>query len=301
MRRLSDVDLRLLRIFCAVADCNGFKGAQIALNMAQSTLSAHLSALEAKLGSRLCERGRRGFRLTAAGEETYAAAQALFGQLDRFAAAMDRVHGPRTARLRIGAIDTVSTFDAIDLPGALGRFAAARPDVVVALETDTPAGLQKSLLSGERDVIVGPAFQPLPGLAYCELASETHHLYCGRDHPWFGRPDAALGQGDFVKAAFSVRSYMHFDDTYRLGRVTARAVVGGMEAQEILVLSGAWLGFLPAHRGAMWERLGRMRALKPNDWSFRSVFYAAHDPGREGASLSRAFVETLAAAGASPR
>lgn len=42
---------------CAVADCNRFKGAQIALNMAQSTFSAQLGALEAKLGSRLRDVG----------------------------------------------------------------------------------------------------------------------------------------------------------------------------------------------------------------------------------------------------
>ena len=77
MRRLSDVDLRLLRIFSTIVDCNGFRNAQIALNMAQSTLSKHLTTLDARLGSRLCERGRGGFRLTLEGEETYRAAQDL--------------------------------------------------------------------------------------------------------------------------------------------------------------------------------------------------------------------------------
>ena len=43
MRHLSDIDLRLIRIFCTIVDCSGFAGAQIALNMAQSTLSTHLS------------------------------------------------------------------------------------------------------------------------------------------------------------------------------------------------------------------------------------------------------------------
>ena len=50
MRHLSDIDLRLIRIFCTIVESNGFAGAQIALNMGQSTLSTHLAALEAKLG-----------------------------------------------------------------------------------------------------------------------------------------------------------------------------------------------------------------------------------------------------------
>ncbi|MEM1346668.1 MAG: LysR family transcriptional regulator [Pseudomonadota bacterium] len=293
MRRLSDVDLRLLRIFCTIVECNGFQGAQIALNIAQSTLSTHLAALEAKLGSRLCQRGRGGFRLTPAGEDTYNAAQDLFRNVERFEAAMDRVHRRASVRLRVGLIDSVTTFEALDLPGAVARFSEAHPEAAIELDTDTPAGLQNSLLNATRDVVIGGSLQPLPGLAWVELATEEHQLFCGRTHPWFALPDAALAQADFRQAAFSVRSYMHFDDTYRLGRVKARASVGSMEAQEILILSGAYLGFLPAHRGAVWQRAGRMRALKPNDWSFSSRFFAAYDAKREGAPLRRAFIDAV--------
>jgi LysR family transcriptional regulator, transcriptional activator for bauABCD operon len=293
MRHLSDIDLRLMRIFCTIVECNGFPGAQIALNMAQSTLSTHLAALEAKLGSKLCERGRGGFRVTRAGEDTYAAAQELLRNIERFEATMDRVHRRQTAKLRIGVIDCVTTFDALDLPGSVARFTARHPEALVELETDTPAGLQNSLLKGTRDIVVGGSLQPMPGLASRELAVETHHLYCGRDHPWFDRSDRDLTQADFLGAAFSVRSYMHFDDTYRLGRVTARATVGSMEAQEILILSGRYVGFLPAHRGGLWEGRGRMRAVKPNDWYLTSRFYACHIRSPEGEALRRAFMNEL--------
>jgi DNA-binding transcriptional LysR family regulator len=295
MRRLSDTELRLIRIFCTVVDCRGFREAQIALNMAQSTLSTHIAALERTLGKRLCERGRRGFRLTPAGEDTYAAAQTLLRDLERFEATMDRIHGRQTVRLRIGLVDAMTTFEGIDLPGAVARFASRHPEVLVEMETDTPAALQKSIMTGTRDVVVGPGFQPMPGIEYVELPSEEHHLFCGRTHPWFGLDDALIGQADFLRAAFSVRSYQHFDDTYRLGRVTARATVGSMEAQEILILSGAYVGFLPDHRGRLWTGLGRMRPIKPDTWSFRSRFHLAFDPAREGAAIRRDFARELAA------
>ncbi len=293
MRHLSDIDLRLIRIFCTIVECNGFPGAQIALNMGQSTLSTHLAALEAKLGSKLCFRGRGGFRITAAGTGTYAAAQELFRNIERFESTLNRVHNRQTVRLRIGVIDSVTTFEALDLPGALSRFVVAHPEVMIELETDTPSGLLNSLLHGARDVVIGASLQPLPELAYVELATEAHHLYCGSDHPWFERPDRDLRQVDFLRAAFSVRNYMHFDDTYRLGRVTARAKVGSMEAQEMLILSGRYVGFLPEHRGGVWQALGRMRSVKTNDWSFTSRFFVAHDPRRENESLRRDFIECL--------
>jgi DNA-binding transcriptional LysR family regulator len=293
MRHLSDIELRLIRIFCAIVENDGFHGAQLALNMAQPTLSTHLAALEAKLGSKLCVRGRGGFRLTSAGADTYAAAQELLRNLERFDATMDVVHNRQTSRLRVGVVDSVATFAALDLPGAFGRFAAAHPEVRIELETDTPSELLNSLVKGARDVVVGTALQPLPGLEFIELCSETHHLYCGADHPWFTRPDSDLGQVDFNKVGLTVRKYMHFDDTYRLGHVKARASVSSMEAQEILILSGGFVGFLPQHRGDIWQSQGRMRAIKPQIWSIISRFVAAHDPAREGRALGLAFVDCL--------
>lgn len=290
MRHLSDIDLRLIRIFCTIVDCGGFPGAQIALNMAQSTLSTHLASLEAKLGSKLCERGRGGFRVTPEGEDTYKAAQDLLRNIERFDSVMDRVHRRKTEKLRIGMIDCVTTFEELDLAGAVARFSDRHPEAQLEVDSDTPAGLQNSLLRGTRDIVIGGSLQPMPGLTYHEIAAETHHIYCGRNHPWHDLPDRDLTQRDFLRAAFSVRSYMHFDDTYRLGRVAARATVGSMEAQEILILSGRYVGFLPAHRGLLWQERGRMRAVKPNDWSLTSRFYISHDQRREGQALRRSFL-----------
>ena len=66
--KLFDLDLRLIRIFLGVVDAGGVSAAQPTLNMSQSTISTHLSTLEARLGFRLCDRGR-GFRLTPKGKE----------------------------------------------------------------------------------------------------------------------------------------------------------------------------------------------------------------------------------------
>ena len=66
-----------------------------------------------------------------------------------------------------------------------------------------------------------------------------------------------------------------------------------MEAQETLILSGRYVGFLPGHRGGVWQALERMRPVKANDWSFTSRLFVVHDPRREGELLRRAFVECL--------
>ena len=76
---LSDVDLRLLRVFAEIVRCNGFSAAQASLGMTQATISAHMRHLEDRLGVRLCERGRSGFYLTNEGKQIHSAVLDLFG------------------------------------------------------------------------------------------------------------------------------------------------------------------------------------------------------------------------------
>src|SRR5450432_1060626 len=64
LANLSEGDIRLLRVFAKVVEAGGFSAAQIELNVSQSTISTHMTALEQRLRVRLCERGRSGFRLT---------------------------------------------------------------------------------------------------------------------------------------------------------------------------------------------------------------------------------------------
>ncbi len=293
MRRLSTIDLRLLRIFTTVVDCNGFQKAQMALNIAQSTLSTHIASLEAKLGSKLCERGRGGFKLTQAGHETYEAIQALLLSIEGFEARMGRVHGTRSQVLRIATIDTVVTCREIALDAAIGIFHEAYPEVAIDLEIASPQSVEQSVAEGRRDVAIGPLSQALPGLNYQALSMESHSLYCGAGHPWFRRSDATITHSDFLSAHFSVRAYRYFDDVYRFGRATANASVSSMEAQEILVLSGKFIGFLPDHAAARWVKSGDMRAVKPAEWGARSQFYIAHDPSGESRSIKQAFVRSV--------
>lgn len=296
MRRLSDIDLRLLRIFATIVDCNGFRSAQVALNMAPSTLSAHLSTLEARLGGRLCERGRGGFRLTRAGEETYRASLDLFRAMDGFGAAVSRIHGRERERLRVGLVDTVESFAGLGLADAFATFARERPEAFLDVEVMSPDALQRGLAEGRLDVAVGPNLRAGGGVVARELAVEEHSLYCGRAHPWFERPDGAIDQADFRTARFSVRAYRYFDDTYLLGGARPSASVTNMEAQELLVLSGAFVGFLPRHRGERRAAAGDMRAVKPRDWSLRSRFDVAYDPDTDPGYLRGSFADAMSRA-----
>ncbi|MDX1392567.1 MAG: LysR family transcriptional regulator, partial [Rheinheimera sp.] len=75
--QVQDVDLRLLRLFVTIVECGGLSAAESRLNIGRSTISAHLSDLEVRLGVTLCKRGRSGFELTDPGRITYQASLEL--------------------------------------------------------------------------------------------------------------------------------------------------------------------------------------------------------------------------------
>ena len=112
MRRLDNIDLRLLRVFLTIVEAGGFADAQISLNLSSSTLSTHLASLERIIGGQLCDRGRRGFRLTALGQSTYNAATLLFADIDTFQARIGRDRGRLVGRLLIGIVDGVAQLKA---------------------------------------------------------------------------------------------------------------------------------------------------------------------------------------------
>ncbi|MFM7786129.1 MAG: LysR family transcriptional regulator, partial [Gammaproteobacteria bacterium] len=61
--QVTDLDLRLLRVFRTVVESGGFAAAELALNVGRSTISKQIKDLETRLGMRLCRRGRGGFAL----------------------------------------------------------------------------------------------------------------------------------------------------------------------------------------------------------------------------------------------
>jgi len=293
MRRLDNIDLRLLRVFVTLADARGFAEAQIALNLSQSTLSTHLIALERKLGATLCERGRRGFRLTEFGEATYAAARQLFADIENFEARLGHGRGKLAGRLRIGIVDGVVTSWELGLQRAIGRFRNYAPDVFIDLSLGTPGELERWVADGQRDLVIGPLSQKAPGVRYFPHYREPHALYCGKEHPLFSRPDATIDRQAIEDAAFSVRGYLHFDDLYRVNHPRPAGTVIHMEAQVMMILSGQYIGFLPRHIGEDWVARGLMRALKPETYGFASHHFIGVRMGDIARPLIRTFMGEL--------
>ncbi len=176
LSNLSETDIRLLRVFSAVVDAGGFSAAQIDLNVSQSTISTHMTTLEQRLGVRLCERGRSGFKLTERGQLIYQAAQRLFSAIDEFRSDAGAARNCLTGSLVVGIVDSLIANPECKLHSAIGSFNQIAPEVQITLRVTSPSEIERVVLDGSCDLGLGTCGQHSPYLDYEDIFNEQQVL-----------------------------------------------------------------------------------------------------------------------------
>ncbi|MEM7225955.1 MAG: LysR family transcriptional regulator [Pseudomonadota bacterium] len=295
MASVNDFDLRLLKVFDTVVQCHGYAGAQARLNVSQSTLSSQMTALEQRLGLRLCQRGRVGFRLTEKGAAVHDAAEQLFAAVQRFQAEVAAQRGRLAGTLRVGLVDHTVTNPTAPLHRVIERFDRRDHQVRFDLTVAEPQQLEQAVLDGKLHLAIGPFARKREALTYQPLFAERHLLYCARGHRLFPKADQAITKAELGRAQFVARSYMHGADLRKAGLAEAAAQASNMEAQAILILSGDYIGFLPDHYARPWQDSGELRPLKSKRLAYSSRFSLIARRGLPRTEVMEAFVEDLMA------
>ncbi len=294
--KLSDADLKLLRLFATIVEAGGFTAAQTQLNISQSRISGMMAELEARLGMRLCQRGRVGFRLTDKGLLVFEASRRLFAGLEDFRAEVGALRGRLVGELTIGVVDnTISNPDS-RLADAIGRFSARPGDVQIAIRIASPTELEQAVLQGRMQVAIGAFHHHAAGLGYERLFMEEQTLYCGRGHPLFTRPPESIVREEIAAADYADRGYMEGAKTEKPAELAAKVTAYHMEALALLVLSGAYIAYLPTHYAAPWVERGQMRPLMARDLAYHSLFERIIRKGAHRTLVLRTFLEDLRAA-----
>ena len=284
-------DIKLLRIFVAVVRQQGFAAAQQALNLSTSAISTYMSQLETTLGFSLCHRGRGGFRLTAKGESFYQESLRLLAELESFERYAAALKGELRGTLSLGIIDSTVSDPALPLAAVLGAYSAENPGVHLRLSVMGPHELQLAVLENRLDVAIGAFYTRMSGLIYQPLYREQHWLYCSDRHPLFGErriPADLITQQRMVG-----RGYWSQAELARHGFKDSAATVESMEAQLILVLSGAYIGYLPEHYAQTWADQGRLKVLLPATFGYQAPFTLITRRGRAREPLVKTFRDLL--------
>jgi DNA-binding transcriptional LysR family regulator len=267
--RLGDIDLKLLHVFIAVVESGGFGPAQATLNLSPSRLSTMIAELEARLDMRLCQRGRGGFHLTERGAEVYQAATRLVAGVEAFRAEIGAMRGKLVGNLSLGLVDSIISNPLARISDAVGVYCKREHAVHVTMHIDAPQELERKVLDGRLDLGIGAFHRVLPSLKYQALFLEKQTLYCSRQHPLFERNQAKLSQDELLHFNYAGRGYM---EGRRPLRFKAVASSYSMEGLATLILSGAFIGYLPSHYAEQWVTRGEMRALLPKKLSYQSLF-----------------------------
>lgn len=293
------MDLRQLRNFLAAIEHGSILRAADAIHLTQPALSRSIQALEAELGARLLERGRRGIEPTAHGLLLARHARALVARADDAIAALRGLRADEPVRLAIG----VGTHLAgVVLPRVVAAMVRELPRLAVSLRDGSGEDLVAALERGEIDVALcaWPAEGIPSGLAFEEILRSDLAVVARAAHPLARRRRVALEEllqqrwaladrpraiGQVLRLAFAAAALPPPEPAVR-----ATSMVFLLELlQQTDLLSLLPAGYVAAALGD--RRLARIRTDLPSAATRIGILRRADDS--TASPVVEAFVEAL--------
>ncbi|NQD53765.1 LysR family transcriptional regulator [Pseudomonas sp. CM25] len=291
--QVHDPDLHLLRLFVTVVEAGGFSAAQGVLGLAQPTISQRMAQLEARLGYRLCSRGKGGFRLTEKGGLLLDAARALLLNIEQFRQQANGAAGRLLGTVRIGMAENQDKTVSLKLAAAIAAFRSRQESVQLELISAPPAELERLLLEQRLDYAISYFSGSQAAFDYQPLFEERQRLFCGKGHVLFGEADVELErllELDQVRHPYRL---LKSGEPFQSRR--SMAVAEQIESVLTLILSGRHIGYLPCHCARAWEADGLLWALDAG-LDFVVPFTLARHRAQVVGEAQQAFAQDLLAA-----
>ncbi len=278
-----------LRYALAIAEAGSLAGAARALGVQHTTVLRRLDALEQRLGARLFERHRQGYRPTEAGELMSAQARAMapgVAELQR------RILGRDTALQGQLRLSTAFVAMLYLLPGPLAAFARAHPGIAVEISESSAL---VDLSRRDADVALRMSAQVPEHLVGRRLGEMRMRIYAARgaaDLPQAETPVPQLCQ-DYPWIGYERdRSSRFYDRWLRRHVADERIVMRAdlMQSAAAMARTGLGLALLPTLAEAHEPELMPVSAVLP-DMSI-PVWLLTHPDLRDTARV-RAFMRQL--------
>lgn len=287
--KLTDRDLRLLGIFRVLAEAGGLTAAETVLGMERSTISRHLQALEGRVGGILCSRGPKGFELTALGHKVFRAALAARDATLRAEAELSQSITGLTGKLFLGVADNTITNAECCLSEVIGQFYAMAPEVETHLSIRPPPEIVEEVLARRLDFAVLAAPPARFKLASEPLFDEEFRLYVRQPH------QGGLSLHDLAARGLGVamrEGHWQSEALAEALSLTHRSFGRGLEAAAILIASGGYVGFLPAHlTESLWLRYPLVEVAGAEHLRYIKTFSLVYDPSRPFSPAGAAFAQ----------
>lgn len=289
MRLVNRLTLRQLRALIAVADTGSFTLAARLLHVTQPAVSMQVHELESVIGEVLLD-GRRGFRLTAAGEILVRRAREIIYAIELAEVELKASKGVASGTVAVAAITTSEYF----VPRILAAFGEAYPEISFRLTVQNRAGMTELLK--ERRVDVAIMGEPPPGLNLRRIpfATDRMSFVAAPDHPLAARkripPGALAGERLLLREQGSgTRGNMERFLRAHGVKLLRADEMGSNETLKQAAMAGMGVAFLSHHTFRMERASGRLVRLDvrhtPIEREWNLLMHADRQPPLAQAAL----------------
>ena len=172
--------LTSLMVFSEVVKCRSFSKAAGLLFMTQPGVSRHITQLEAQMGATLLRRGRGRFEVTRDGREVYRYAERIEKTARELEERLRAARGGVMPLLRLGTTDNYAKKI---MPYILAGFQRSNPDVRLKINTSSSDEMEKTLLTGQNDLIIVVNQHPSNKIQSFPFVREELVLITSKNHP----------------------------------------------------------------------------------------------------------------------
>ena len=167
---MTNITLKQLRYFEALARKGHFGRAAESCAISQPAMSVQIKELETELGTPLFERTAREVRLTSFGEDFAGRVRSILQSVDDLSDIARAAREGTMARLRLGVIPTIAPYL---LPKLIGALTRAHPGLDVHVRETLTAKLVEELFAGRLDAAIVALPISDPGLTEVALFDES--------------------------------------------------------------------------------------------------------------------------------
>lgn len=288
-----NLDWNLLYTFHVIVQCGNLTRAAARLGRKQPAISLALRRLEGHLGLPLCARASNRFELTSEGMVIAKVCAEIFHHVrdlpNRLANRPSEVIG----RLRIVSVTSVTS---PKLDWAIAEFHRQCPKAQIEIDIVPWEEVTRRLKKQTADIGIGPARFREAGFRYTLLYSEPVRIYCGRNHPLYGRmlesPEQAAAYGIILTGGDEPDVISRYRLEHGLGRVVAGQSEFMDEAKRLTLL-GVGICFLPEPFAAREVEAGDLWPLFPDSESFTSDIFLISPPVEQAQLPARMFERVI--------
>ena len=249
LNRLQESDIKLLRVFYAVASCNGFTAAEPVLRMQRPNISAAIKKLEERLDLVLCHRGRGGFQMTKEGEVVFQETKRIFNAFDNFVFNLKSLHDDYSGHITLVLMAGLPLSMHLAVSKAVKSTMKKFDDIHVNIQTRLYNEVEHVALSGECHLVVSTYDMVKPeSVTFHPIGIATEgRLYCAPTHPlakyrYCELPDN-VNIEDYPAIGISgLSSANYIEDESRLAIQTFS---DSCDAAMSAIMTGEYVGLLP--------------------------------------------------------